>query len=281
MAAGFQLGSSRKRSSSTDTVLLLFSCVVAAGAYFKFSPTTTGTWEAAATQAQKKLPRPVLFYPAWERDVLRRMQGLPVVLLDGPSHLDLAGLDRVLFAADATPPERIVENLHVLEEWRDFAGKPFAVLRVASHSLAVDLPALEVFAEEVPGIKRCDRDGNGWACKRVGSLAPKVWAQGGRDNRCLWVKTEPGREVSLRFVGVDLTAMSQAELFLTHTTDSAEVGESQLSLMSDDIPVANLAVAASKRGLERRAVALSPGTGRLEVTVKAEAGACVDVELLR
>ncbi len=280
MAEGFQLGGARKRAQSGESWLFVLAIAAGIFAYWRYSPSAPGDWEAAATQAHKKMPRVVLFYPAWEREVLQRMKELPVVLLDGPAHLDLAGLHQVLFASDTDEPRGLVNNLYSLREWRDFAGKPFAVLQVADRSLVHDFATLEVFVEDPPGVDACPREGDAFRCRDVlVELRRAAFTQS--QSRCVWVQTPAHREVTLRFPPQPTDeAFKRAALYLGAPDGHAAADANGFLRINDDV-VMELALGTDKGRWRDRHTELAPGARVIELSVESAAGVCADLELSR
>ena len=280
MADGFQLGRSRRRASSGESWLFALAIAVGIFAFWRYSPIAPGAWEAAATQAHKKLPRTVLFYPAWEREVLARMRALPVVLLDGPAHLDLAGLKEVLFASEIVEPDAVVRNLFALVEWRDFAGKPFALLRVADRSVSHDFAGMGVFVEDPPGIEQCHRDGSSFKCRDT-LVELRRATFGESQSRCVWVQTPKGRDVSLRFARTsEDEALKEAALYLG--VPDGQVGTTaRANLRINDNVVASLDLGIEAGRWQQGRTVLAPGTHSIEVSVTSDTGVCIDAELMK
>lgn len=279
MSDGFQLGSGRRRGRSHGGTLLAVALGVLALTYWRFAPGRAGPWEAAGTQIEKKLPRLVLFHPAWQSEVLDRMPSLPIVLIDGRQHLDLAGFGEVLFASETAQPETLVDNIYALEEWRDFAGKAVAVLRVAAHSLSVDFQQLRVAIEDPPGVAFCNGTGVKRTCERQGVVVERRDVMiGGAKTRCVWVEAKGGREVALRLPLADLETLTRAQIYLA-SPDGAPSGAARATLRIDDRDVVTATGGAAGKWYEAPAE-LTVGAKRLEVAVTSDAGVCVDVELL-
>lgn len=256
--------------------MLFFALATLIGAYWRFAPGPSEEWKTAGTLIEKKIPRLVLFHPAWHADVLDRMPQLPILLLDGPQHLDLAGFGEVLFASEDAQPEALINNLYTLDEWRDFNSKAVAVLRVAAHSLSVDFPRVQAMVEDPPGMAMCNGTESSRKCERQGVLVERRTVMiGGVRSRCLWVEGKSGGEVVLQLPLPDLQEQKVAVLYLANKDGGA--GDATVILRIDDADVATLKSGAP--GWQQEKLALRTGSKRLEVAVKSKQGACVDVEL--
>ncbi|MCC6809471.1 MAG: hypothetical protein IT381_18730 [Deltaproteobacteria bacterium] len=267
--------------------MLVVACLILGASYWRFAPARSGTWEAAAKQIEKqdekdkRTGRVLLFHPAWQLDVLDRMQQLPIILVDGRQHLDLAGLGDVLFASETAPPEALVENVFHLEEWRDFVGKAVAVLRVAAHSLSVDFATTRVFVEDSPGVAECAGDTRRRSCPRQNVVVERRELMiTGAKSRCLWAQAPAGVEIVMQLRLADLDALKDAELYLARG-DADPPAPARAVLRVDDAEVAVAELGASDAGgrWHRASKALRIGSRRVELAVTAERGVCVDLEL--
>ncbi len=251
--------------------------------WWRFAPGRSGAWEAAAKQIENKLPRVVLFHPSWQRDVLERMPQLPLVLLDGRQHLDLAGFGEVLFASESAQPESVLINAYTLEEWRDFAGKAVAVLKVPVHSLSVDFRKVRAFVEDPPGIAECPVKGEQRLCERQAvRVERREIMVGHAKTRCVWVEAPSGTEVSLRFDLGPLDELSKTALYLTRP-DGSDPAAATVTLHADEASILTIENKADEPtgAWKQQMTDLRLGTQRIELGVVAERGVCVDLELMK
>ncbi len=277
MAGSLHLGERKRRGGSGESWLLLLSLIVTTVCYYRYvAPTAGGSWEAASTQIHKKFDRVLLFHPAWERGALHDLPEMPVVMLDGPQHLDLAGLREVLFASEGTQPEAVVNNLFVLTEWRDFAGKAVAVLRVAERGLSVDFSHLSLAVDDPPGIATCDVAGDVAKCNQPNVIIERRhnWPEHA-SSRCLWVRTNPDRPLYARWKDLQGYPQKRARLFAWRPTDDDEGKDATIALFSRGQRVAILA-----QDENGETVVLPNASDQIEVVIDSPSGACFDVELM-
>ncbi len=250
--------------------------------WWRFAPGRSGAWEAAAKQIENKLPRVVLFHPSWQRDVLERMPQLPLVLLDGRQHLDLAGFGEVLFASEAAQPESVLINAYTLEEWRDFAGKAVAVLKVPVHSLSVDFSKVRAFVEDPPGIAECPAKDEQRLCARQNvRVERREIMVGHARTRCVWVEAPSNTEVSLRFDLGQLDALSKTALYVTRP-DGSEPAAATVTLRADEASILTVQNNANEPTGEwkQQVTDLRLGTQHIELSIMSDRGVCVDLELM-
>ncbi len=274
----------RRRPNSSESILLTIAVAIAVAAYWKFAPHSAGAWESAATQMGKKTPGPVLFYPAWERDVLRALPDTPLVMLDGPTHMDLAGLGHVNFASDTGRPEEAIDNLFTLIEMRDFAGKAVSILKTADHSLIADWNDLSVSVEDPPGIANCTRHGERFLCpdpdyqfKLENALFMRTTV------RCLWVKSKPGRPYIVALNDLDKSPLHQMAVYLglpdVTPDDVNATMPADVDVRIDDVAAGQMTSGPSGHWQKLR-LQQAKAMSRVELSVQSPGGVCLDMELL-
>ena len=272
--ADLYLGGGRKRrSSGADGFILALALVVVVLTYLRFAPRSAGAWDTAAGQVAKKLPSIIFFYPAWQRQVLHELQDAPVIMLEGREHFALAGLGHVLFASEEAAPEQVIDNLFVVSELRDFAGKAMQELTVADASLETDFAQLSVITEDPPGIANCLKQGAEYHCP-AGALSVQRRSFRGRPAVC--VEAHGDEPLSIVWARTNAVTLRHAQIYLG-VPDGAP-SEAQLDARVEGRVVGHLAAPAPGHWVH--APLRLSDSRRVELTVTARTPVCVDLEVM-
>ena len=272
--ADFYLGGGRKRrASGGDGFFIALALVAVVLSYLRFAPRSAGAWDTAAGQVAKKLPSIIFFYPAWQRQVLHELQDAPVVMLEGREHFSLAGLGHVLFASEDAAPEQIIDNLFVVSELRDFAGKAMQVLSVADASLVSDFSNLSVITEDPPGIADCLKQGEGYHCP-AGALSVQRRNFRGRPTVC--VEAHGDEPLSIVWARSNAVALRHAQIYLG--VPDGPPSDAKLDARVEGRVVGHLVAPAPGRWVH--APLRLSDSRRVELTVTARTPVCLDLEVM-